>query len=183
MKTISLSAAAALSSILLTVALSPAGDAVAEDVKPVQVVNSPIVQAAEHPARQAFYTEVECSMNLGDASCGLPFKSQIPRGKRLVIRTICITASVTAGQTVLAFITFGLGDSPTPIHPLAVARQGTFSGHDVFVGMHLVEISADGGLPLEMAATRSATTGSGLCRMAVSGYLVDCGPGPGCPVP
>jgi hypothetical protein len=211
MRKLTVSAAAALTSVVLLIAFTPAGEAVADAVKSVEVVNNPSVQASqvgrwtvgvegpvelgntgsnpllirdvEHPTRQAFYTELQCELNDGAATCRHPFEVQPPRGKRLLIRTICITAAVPVGQVVLTFIHFRLDDSPTPVHPLTVSRQGTFGDRDLFVGTHLVEISADGGEPLEVGVTRSGTAGNGFGRMAVSGYLVDCGPGPGCPVP
>ena len=139
------------------------------------------VRDVENPARQAFTNGANCNLADGQEICNLFFA--VPASKRLVIETVTVTAVVPAGQSPL--VTFSaLVNGTGEAFRLAVTRQGTFSGDDVFVGTHSTRFYADSGnSAVQGGVLRNATAGTGQLQIRVSGYLVNCGAGSGCPIP
>ena len=152
----------------------------------VQVGNtasSPVlVRDIENPAREPFQDAAICGALSGFNSCDTSIT--VPLNKLLVIETVTVIAIVPSGQKALAVIFSRSGGDPfNRGFSLAVTPQGTFGTDDIFVGTHSLRAYADPGSLVGFRLTRSDTSGQGSLQARIAGHLVDCGAGPGCPLP
>lgn len=140
------------------------------------------VRDVENPARRPFQATAGCTIDPGNNFCANTFV--VPANQLLVIETVSAFVTVPPGQTAY----HSLNTSHEPFNDVSFFMPATFVSNDgtnlrfavtqsmrayAFPGTHVVGIGS-----------RSAPlTGSGSAITTISGYLVDCGPGPGCPLP
>lgn len=95
-----------------------------------------------------------------------------PLGQRLVIEAFSIEAFVPAGQiaTLGTVLSSAGGAAETFRFPLP-SLPSTTATHDRFGTAQLTKLNVSGGVIVSVS--RSATTGTGLVNVALSGYLVD----------
>ena len=140
------------------------------------------VRDVENPARRPFQATAGCTIDPGNIFCANTFV--VPANKLLVVETVSGFLTVPPGQTAY----HSLNTSHEPSNDVSFFMPATFVSNDgtnlrfavtqsmrayAFPGTHVVGIGS-----------RSAPfTGSGSAITTISGYLVDCGPGPGCPLP
>lgn len=184
--------AAVLGGVGLLMSTTGAGPVAAENPKPVEVVNSPTVQVGnaagqpvpvrdvEQHGRQFFRQGLNCTAFPGDFFCGARFF--VPASKLLVIETISVGASFPSGQRGATTCTVG---SFPPEFAYSVPLQHAYSlpNNDYYGGLEPVRLYAGPGEQVLLSFFRSHGAQSAIGSMTVSGYLVDCGPGPGCPIP
>lgn len=176
----------AAAALAVTLALAGASRAYAQPAVPVRVVNPPAAAPAKHPFQRSFFIEVPS----GSLSATASFI--VPAGKRLVIEFVAgntrlsdwelvrLTLRTTAGGESagheLTPNTYrrGFEGSDPPVHP------------DLIIGFsQLVRVYADPGTSVQLTFLRTENreiSPAGLAA-SLSGYLVDCGPDPACPVP
>lgn len=148
--------------------------------------SSPVlVRDVDNAARLAF--QASASITLAD---GTTFATStittVPAGKRLVIEYISALAATQTGQKALAQIQVYQGTTPY-LHRVALSLQGTFTTSfgtgDEFVAGQSTRLYADAGTAVIVEIGRSASSGAAKGVFVISGYLVDCGAGDGCPLP
>lgn len=153
--------------VLLTAvaALSPAGPAVADSTK--------------LPVQAAF----TLSLPNGGPT---PSQFQIPEGKRLVIEQVTIHAGVPTGTIMrmrLGTQVFG----QSVLHVIGLPPSQVLDAvFDVVNAAIPVKLYADPGTTVHLLLDnlRPLPPGFGVSvEGTLSGFLVDCGPGPGCPLP
>ncbi len=173
--------------------------------KPVEVVNEPVVHAqqsgpwtvglsgevaisagetldvrdAEAPARHAFQTELIFSVSPGQQYDLGAFT--VPAGRRLVIEQVTVDGFTAPAGRLLASVKTSVGGALAQ-HNLVMQEQGTFNGAAFLVASQRVRLYADPGTDVEVYILQSDPGGS-VIDATVSGYLVECGGGPGCPSP
>lgn len=170
--------------------------------KPVLVVNSPsepvpvtgtisvdsspespaFVRDVDDPARQRFQASNVCEFAAGQERCFIDLS--VPSGKLLVIETISAHVFVQPGKRGKAAVDVAQGGDDVT-YPLPLLNEGTFGLGDGFAGLHLVRLYADPGSTVTFFMDRSATATTIVesASASVSGYLVECGVGTGCPIP
>ena len=180
--------AAGVAGLALALLLTPTGKATAQGMMHallVQVANDstqPIpARDTENPARAAFTVQVSCAAT-GIVFCAGTFPFTVPLGKRMVIETVTAQLEVPSGQRVLLTGSSVLDGFPT-VHSFEAQFMGTFFGNDVFVSTQSFRLYADSQPGFSLRLFRSSSTGEGRLFATVAGYLVDCGTGPGCPIP
>lgn len=153
--------------------LTPAGPAVAQGMKPLLTLD------VENPARQPFEQGIECNLDPGQGSCDQDVA--VPSDKVLVVETITARTFVPIGQRAVVLVS---NESTGVAHYLSLQLQGAFvSGQaDALRGVHPIRVYVASGGILRFIISRSDNTGSGIFQASVSGHLVDCGAGPGCPI-
>ena len=176
-------AAGALALILV---LGGVSRALAQPAVPVRVVNPPPAAPAKQPFQREFFIEVPS----GAFSASATFT--VPVGKRLVIEFVGGTTRLSDWELVRLTLRTTAGGE-TAGHELAPTtyRRG-FEGSDPAVNpdlvigfSQLVRIYADPGTNVHLTFLRTENreiSPAGLAA-SVSGFLVDCGPDPACPVP
>ena len=178
-------AGAALGTLVLLSVLTPAGEAVAQGmmnpllVKVVNgIANAVLVRDVENPSREGIMLEFTCN-DPGGADCATS-GYQVPVGKRLVVEQAFAHVVVPAGQSVLVSLRH-----PTILdsHYLDIQRQGTFGALDVFTAARAARMYVNGGDTILAHASRTSFQGNLFLEVRLAGYLLDCGPGGGCPIP
>jgi hypothetical protein len=173
----------------LAVPLTPAGHVLSDSVQKakvqlVKVVNDPKkpvpVRDVEQPARRFFREALSCFAAAGETGCSSSIT--IPAGQILVIETLSAFANGPAGQQPSVTVTVGLLQEEVgfsvPLELLASA-----GGIEFFGALNQVRIYAGPGDEVELLMLRPQISGTANANLAISGHLVDCGAGPGCPVP
>lgn len=170
---------------LLTVAFvqTPPGVAVAQNVN----ATSPVfTRDLDHPARAAFLETCDAfSSFAGLNECSL---TVVPAGKLLVVemfsgsaRVIGTAATVQISQ--LRFLGTGILGVQPHIHAVPVLTATSGSGTvRRFVFSQITRAYLPAGTEVRATVNTIATSGQS-AAFTVFGYLVDCGPGPGCPIP
>jgi|SRR5215831_4320664 len=152
--------------------------------------SSPVlVRDLDAAARHAFQASTTLTLS-GSTTIQEATITSVPTGKRLVIESIIVQALGQPGQKFLPSIVISSPPSPPTDASrlrLPVSQQGTFNGEDVFVANLPTRLYVNGGTDVTGAVLLSAPTGSPsvivTCSIDISGYLVDCGAGQGCPLP
>ncbi len=166
-------AAVAVAVACLVVVLTPVGPAVAESMKPILTID------LENPARRAFEQNVDCEMEGGDLNCSADLTA--PSGKLLVVETVTAMAVLPPyGQSAIVTAT---NLSTGVVHRFALVRQGVCGTQELLIGTHPIRLYVALTATLRLTLFRTDATASAGLAAAVSGHLVDCGPGPGCPIP
>ena len=95
-----------------------------------------------------------------------------PAGRRLVIESFTIDASLPVGQTAIqaTLLATAAGEGQLFRFPLAPSPSSA-AGRVNFAAVGLTKVNVSGGVIVTV--TRNATTGFGLANVALSGYLVD----------
>jgi hypothetical protein len=113
----------------------------------------------------------------------------VPSGKLLVIETLTASMQVPTGQKALLTLTVQDPAVPKPeFFFLTLEPQGTFTGSsaspsDFFAGTHLVRLYAGAGSTVSFEGKQNGSAGAVEVTVSISGYLVNCGSGSGCPLP
>jgi hypothetical protein len=113
-------------------------------------------------------------------SCFINFT--VPSGRLLVIETVSFEVFTPPGQRAVEDI-FIAQDGVDGIFFYAVPLAGTFFGNDIQTGTSAVKLYADPGTTVKVRTTRNIGTGKASASASISGILVDCGTGSGCPAP
>ena len=140
------------------------------------------VRDVENPARRPFQATAGCTIDPGDIFCINEFV--VPANQLLVIETVSAFVTVPPGQTA----DHALNTSHEPSNVVTFFMPATFVSNDGtnlrFAVTQPMRAYAFPGTNVVGIGSRSAPfTGSGSAITTISGYLVDCGPGPGCPLP
>ncbi len=95
----------------------------------------------------------------------------VPDGTRYVITCISAFINVPVGQK--ALVSLDLFTNGTSVkYTLVLENQGTFGAGEVLVGNLVLEVNADAGTSVALAARRNNGAGLLIANVAVSGYLV-----------
>jgi hypothetical protein len=156
----------------------------------VRVVNTPTVKALpvayKQPWHRALFIEVPAGSLSANASIA------VPSGKRLVIEWVSGTTRVDAAELVrMTLASTASGEFAShEIAPSVYKRDFSslstpFAPDFIMAFSQSVKIYADPGTTVTIGAIRSENgeitpTGFGF---SLSGYLVDCGGNPDCPIP
>lgn len=150
----------------------------------VNVTNPPgsplLVRDVDNPGRHRFQVGTTCTAFAGSFACIASFA--VPANKLLVIETVSADVAVPAGEKVQVVWTIVQGSSMVA-YPSPVQLNGTFFTRDSFSAMFAVRLYADPGTTVNVTLGRNDSTGNGDLGAFISGYLVDCGTGSGCPLP
>lgn len=163
----------------------------------VNVVNAPNVNVASLPAVQVNSSAVSPLFTRGvdDGANDIYHQTHakslfnnsefnfasfaVPAGKRLIIETITVRATVPPGQKA-EFVLLTIGsEGSTTNDPLTVQSQGVteaVGGQERLSGTHPVRIRVDGtGQPsdITVSMTRNPAAGLAFLLASISGYLVD----------
>ncbi len=156
--------------------------------EPVPVVGSitGAVTAAIAPSKEPFQQDVSVLVDAGVLSNTTSFL--VPGDKRLVLEYASGSTRVDDKELVRVNVATTVG-GVLVTHTLApdlVRRDFDAPTNDDFIVTygHTVRIYADPGTQVSVTATRSenAEITPTFFRLAVSGYLVNCGTTPGCPI-
>lgn len=184
-------AVAGAASFALT--FSMAGAVHAADVKDVRVVNAPdepvpiTGKVLLGPSKEVFQRDVSIEVPAGSLSHGTTFS--VPSGKRLVMEFVSGSTRVDAAELVRVNVrTTAAGEVVSHTVAPSVYRRELPAGitPDFIVTFaQSLRLYADPGTTVTVTATRSENQEitPTFFALAVSGYLVDCGPSPGCPIP
>ncbi len=116
----------------------------------------------------------------------------LPPGKGWVIEHLSAVVGMPSGQKASLFVSAGPDASPVFAHVFVLEPQGTFSTGggtptltDRFAASTPFHAFVGNGVGLGASLERLATSssGEGFAQVWVSGYLIDCGAGSGCPIP
>ncbi|MGH9795175.1 MAG: hypothetical protein ACRD5G_10405 [Candidatus Acidiferrales bacterium] len=189
----------------LFVSMTGAGPVTAQNPKPVEVVNSPMVQAQQSgswnvgingsvnlgntaanpvPVRDvdssaravAYFHRFNCSLQNGQQSCSS--SDALPPGMRLVIETVSLQARAAAmNQKPVVGLNFQTnGQSEAMGLPLVAEGAVTNPIGERYAAVHSVRIYTDPDSQISIVFNRTATQDFVSTRADVSGYLVPCGP-------
>ena len=145
--------------------------------------NAPIpvqVRDVDNPGRNRFQAGNACHMSSGTDICTLTFS--VPVNNLLAIEMVSARVEVPVGQKMVVRINTTQGGT-TVDHFLNVEPQGNFVTSDRLGVTHSVRLYADPGTTVGVRAARNSSTADADVTAAISGYLVDCGAGSGCPLP
>ncbi len=189
---------AALSSLALATVFSPAliyaqGNPTGmPNALNVTVTNTPLpvtgnvtvdgtmnIRDVENPARQAVVASDSCDIP-ATLNCFLRFT--VPDGKVLVVETVGVSSVGTIGARLYSTVSFALGGGANGRVTMPTAFVGTFGAFDVNAGTLSARLYAGPGTTVQIAGALTAA-GTGQFSGSISGYLVDCGSGPGCSTP
>ena len=133
-----------------------------------------LMRDVDNPARHAFERSFSCTAST-DVACTDNFF--VPAGQRLVIEYVSAVVILPPGQKGLFRVTT-IVQSDTPLtHHILLSTQG-----DLLVASTPTRLYADPGTRINFVAVRD-TPGAITLRGTISGYLVNCGAGTGCPLP
>jgi hypothetical protein len=150
----------------------------------VDTTNPLLVRDSDQSARTAF--QAEESVFFSDGSFGtLADITNVPLGKRLVIQNVSVWLRVPKGHkfNVVSLDTAFDGNSGVPffLTPSLIASDD-FT--DYFVASESIQKYAGAGTLVGVRIFRDTNVGGwNAGEVAVSGYLISCGIGPGCPAP
>jgi len=136
------------------------------------------VTGADQPARDAITLTANCLVG-NNFQC-FADTDVIPAGNVMVIESFAATAEHLGPGLIsvdMSFKTNGVSFS-VPLGPF-VARHPVPSQFYIY-GPISARYYADGGNPIELSVIASS---GDLYYLSISGYLVKCGAGPGCPAP
>lgn len=173
----------------LALPLTPAGAALADSSKLifVKVVNGArnpvLVRDVDQPARQIFRTLLNCTVTQGELTC--EDRVVVPPGKLLVIETMSGFVVLPGGQQ--PSVSCVVGSFPPEFgFGLPLERTVTFTtmpATDFFGALAPVRLYASQGEQVRLFFIRDQVNSGGTASLVLSGYLVDCGAEPGCPLP
>jgi len=143
---------------------------------------------ADNPAHNHFVHFFSCTTPLPETLCDDVFT--LPSNRELVIETVTVFANLPSGERPTVSLNYSI---PTPggfalgTVWLPLTFEGTFPRNfippDVYAVTQPMRVYVDGGQILTFSASESGTTGGAIFNAEVTGYLVSCGAGAGCPLP
>ena len=131
-----------------------------------------LVRDVDNPARHPYH-DSSGSQCVEVTTCFVSFV--VPANKLLVIESVAVESDVPTGQKVEVHIDSSFG--------LPVDFQGTFTSFDTYLGAFSGRLYKNPGATINVRADRNSTTSFFNLGADISGYLVDCGAGSGCPLP
>jgi hypothetical protein len=150
--------------------------------------NPVLIRDVDNAVRQTVQGFSECGGS--GSTCGGPLYL-VPIGKLLVLETLTTSMQVPTGGK--ALVTLTINDPAvfkTELFFLTLESQGTFTGNsgspaDFFTGTHLVRIYAGPGSTVSFNSQTNVSNSTAVIdsTVSISGYLVNCGSGSGCPLP
>ena len=154
----------------------------------VNLNNSPTMplfnRDVENPARQPF--QMLCGVTIGNTgfnnfgNCTL---TTVPNGKELVIQTVSGLANFPTGvKPSLIQVNTDVGGNHGDYAFLA-SFSGTDFGRDQYEFIQPVNFYAGANTTVTGSMNITPHANDGFMFLTISGYLVDCGAGPGCPLP
>jgi hypothetical protein len=147
------------------------------------------VRDMDNAARRVpFQTHVFASLTNGaeNGTGTLDLSLELTSGKGFVIEHLSASGVMPTGQKASLLVVAGPLISTAFRHRFVLEPQGTDSnGNDHFVASTPFHAFVDSSMSLAASIDRLATSNSGQgdVTVFVSGYLVDCGAGSGCPIP
>jgi hypothetical protein len=151
--------------------------------QPVSISNTAstplVVRDVDRPTRHPFALHLSCNP-LDGIGCNSAIPD--PANQEFVIETVSVQATLPTGQRASVELGYWIGGDKDLLY-LPLELQGTFSGDDHFANTISARAYAEPGANVSLNATRNSNSGTAHFYMAVSGYLVDCGAGAGCPLP
>ena len=172
-----LSAAAAISIIVLTITVATARQSVAQSgatlVRVVNTLRDPVPVRPITPVVVPF--QASATGVFGSGSVAASGIIAVPDGKRLHIEFVSARAILPTGQNLCQSDVATIVDGSTVQHVLARVSQGAFfSGtDDSFAVSQKVDLYADGGTGVIFSLARNQATGTGNAYVTVAGYLTD----------
>ena len=143
---------------------------------PVSLGGTTAIRDVDNPARQAVVTTDTCNMAAA-LVCENSFS--VPANKMLVIETVSVRSVGTPGARLLAHVS--LGSAPANF-AIPTVFAGNFGASDIDHGTLSARLYAAPGSTVRLIGTLT-NVGTGAFVASISGYLVDCGTGAGCPAP
>lgn len=121
---------------------------------------------------QPFQSSLEIKLPAGTA--GANGAVTVPTGKRLVIEYVSGRGNVPDGQRCWFSVITRLSTASTGTEHFLPTDQTPAAGtKDQSTAGQVVKLYADAGNTVTLRAVRDGSTGDGVARMAVSGYLLD----------
>lgn len=154
----------------------------------VVVTNTPLlVRDADHPGRHSF--QASCSNLLsapGQLDCVL--SKTVPPNRLLVIETVTAGFAFSAGgmpaSLAVETTTSGLvAEHQLVSFPVATAIQTVYGPVDSLTVSESVRLYADAGSTVTVKVVPARVVPHASIYSTISGYLVECGAGPDCPLP
>ncbi|MGH9777052.1 MAG: hypothetical protein ACRD5I_01450 [Candidatus Acidiferrales bacterium] len=139
------------------------------------------VRDVENPAHSVFKAALACTISINEGICLDTFS--VPGNKLLVIETLSVITNSPAGSTPRATLEFQPPSGPAEEHFLPPLQLWHSSGVDNHVLLSSVRLYAEPGSAVFFRLFRDPQPQVTLGGMKVTGYLVECGPGSGCPIP
>jgi hypothetical protein len=150
----------------------------------VSVTGTAQVRDVENPGRQAFAKRVTCTINFGNNVCDA-FVA-VPSGKQLVIETLSVLSHENTAGAIPAGALIFFTNGELGVISLPMVFRGSFAGLDAYHVTQPVRVYADAGSSLRWQGVQNVRANPPLepaFDFQVSGYLLDCGAGTGCPLP
>lgn len=99
----------------------------------------------------------------------------VPEGKRLVIESLSIEATLPAGQTMILASVQARANGSFFAHHMGPTYHGQTSNNlSMFVVSQERRLYADGGGEVALSWVRNARAGGGITNASLVGYLIDC---------
>lgn len=154
---------------------------------PVSVSTTPgsplYIRDVDSPAHNPFAQYLSCAIDPGQETCTAQFT--VPTGKALVIETISAIFGVPQGElgwVQLNFLTKG-GDMTVALPGTLIGTLGPFTSYAVTQPVRLYVDPGSGVIAHFFVLPPVPANQFPTLRIWVSGYLVSCGAGTGCPMP
>jgi hypothetical protein len=175
------SAGSNISSVFVTndaahaVPVAPQGTVnIAGSVGVTNTSTNPVAVTDVNDAQQPVILQGSINFSVG-ASESDDLVYTVPAGKRFVLETISMSASLPTGENIGADVDGELGLA-NPVHwQIIPTNEGVFSGDNIFAAFQQGRIYFEPGEQIYTEVGRSATTGAGGGSISISGYLVKAG--------
>jgi hypothetical protein len=141
------------------------------------------IRDVDNPAHTPFLGTLFCLVPAGSVSCDASFS--VPSGSELVIESVSARADLASGERAVVELNVTTNGVTSLFIEIPLTFQITSSGIDTYTANQPVRLYADPGTSPALHAFLSGTSSTGVenFRITVSGYLVSCGSGTGCPLP
>ena len=159
--------------LIVGAVFTPVGRAAAASMKPL------LVEVVNVPARQPFRQAISCLAEPGQRVCNA--RVSPPAGKLLVVETIAAAVELPPGQT--AMVECGIGSGLDMTFGMPLHRTLTGLADDRYIALETVRLYAAPGEDVVLFLFRDGLAQTAIASLKISGHLVDCGTGPGCPLP
>ena len=155
----------------------------------VQVTNPAadpvLVRDVDNAVYQPFSAFLSCAIDPGDTFCADSMADFVPPGELLVVETITAEANGPVGQVVL-LNAFKGNSSGSNVHAFLslVPQAGTASGNTFYRSVTTgARLYFEAGTSFGLTLARQGVTDDAGLSAVVTGFMVNCGPGPGCAIP
>ena len=154
-------------------------------VQPVSFSNtatSPLhIRDVDNPAHLPFAKISGCTVAAGNNGCDVNFS--VPSSMELVIETVSVNALLNSGEQGNIHILVKTNGVPLGPFNVPLTLELHTSSGDVYGTTQPLRLYADPGTTVGIIGlVNDFTGGASFDALAVSGYLVSCGSGTGCPL-